>query len=419
MVKWINRRRASLWTLAAAALLLQGCEDKSSRGRRDRRAQEKRARALAALPYLSETPVADRDRAKVGVTRHDRQRAHPGINVYCAETEDEARLLDMDGNTVHRFALDALRGCKVLAPYQGRGFLALGDGNGLMLVDWDSTVKWHTEAWFHHDFDVAPDGSIYVLANTIGHLPVRGVVLPYTDDLIVELDREGRWVRARSVGQLLQDHITAAQRDRLYADFADDGRVELNAEKATDITHTNTIAVLDADLDVAPAGSILICSRYLNLIAIVDARLQRVLWSWGQGQLQGPHHPTLLPNKRLLIFDNGLQRGRSRLVELDPTKKTIVWEYNPGKSAFFSATRGSAQRLPGGNTLVAESDRGRLFEITRQREVVWEYWTPTTRGDDGKVMRQTVFRAWRWGEDSVDNPAYRKLWRRLFPRAGR
>jgi hypothetical protein len=33
----------------------------------------------------------------------------------------------------------------------------------------------------------------------------------------------------------------------------------------------------------------------------------------------------------------------------------------------------NAQRLPNGNTLICEADFGRLFEVTAQGELVWEY----------------------------------------------
>jgi hypothetical protein len=408
-----SRALAALATVAVTTFLLaQGCK-----GPKEGRGPKKSRKSLAALPYLSQTPVSKQDRGKVGVTRHDRRRASPGINVYCAETTDGARLLDMEGTVVHRFDLPGLRGCKLLRPHGDRGFLALGDANGLMLIDWSSRVRWHTNAWFHHDFDVAPSGEIYVLSCTVGHLLVRGLILPFTDDEIVVLDPEGRRKSSHSLSEVLRDRITKEQRRLLYEDLADDGKITFGAEKATDILHTNTIHVLKAgELSIAPAGSVLICVRHLDLVAVLDPAMRRVLWSWGPGELDGPHHPTPLPNGNLLIFDNGLARGYSRLIELDPATKAIVWQYRPKKTRFFSKTRGSVQPLEGGNILVAESDRGRLFEITREGEVVWEYWTPESTKDDGEVMRQTVYRAYRWGEDTVPDPHYRRLWRRVFKR---
>ncbi len=113
---------------------------------------------------------------------------------------------------------------------------------------------------------------------------------------------------------------------------------------------------------------VLISTRHQDTIAIVDWRNKALLWAWGQGELSGPHDPTMLPDGHILLFDNGLARGWSRVLEVDPVSRKILWEYRDREGgAFFSASRGSAQRLEGGNTLIAESDRGRAFEVTPQR----------------------------------------------------
>jgi hypothetical protein len=79
----------------------------------------------------------------------------------------------------------------------------------------------------------------------------------------------------------------------------------------------------------------------------------------------------------ILIFDNGVEREYSRVLEVNPGTGKIEWEYvGDPPETFYSPTKGSAQRLPNGNTLICESDRGRAFEITREGEIVWEWWNP-------------------------------------------
>jgi hypothetical protein len=46
--------------------------------------------------------------------------------------------------------------------------------------------------------------------------------------------------------------------------------------------------------------------------------------------------------------------------------------------------RGGAQRLPNGNTLITESDKGRAFEVTREGEIVWDFYNPDT-GSEGRT----------------------------------
>ena len=55
----------------------------------------------------------------------------------------------------------------------------------------------------------------------------------------------------------------------------------------------------------------------------------------------------------------------------------MVWTYtNPMPASFFSQYMGSAQRLWNGNTFICESAFGRLFEVTSEGEIVWEYVIP-------------------------------------------
>jgi outer membrane protein assembly factor BamB len=135
---------------------------------------------------------------------------------------------------------------------------------------------------------------------------------------------------------------------------------------------------------------VLFCTRHQDTIGIVDWRSKRLVWTWGQGVLSGPHDATLLSNGNILVFDNGLSRGWSRVLEVNPERNEIVWEYHArAKKDFFTASRGSNQRLPNGNTLVAESDKGRAFEVTPDGKIVWEFLNPfrNSKGDRATIVR--------------------------------
>src|SRR6059036_3002382 len=65
----------------------------------------------------------------------------------------------------------------------------------------------------------------------------------------------------------------------------------------------------------------------------------------------------------------------------------------------------SIQRLPNGNTLITESSFGRLFEVTREGEIVWEYVSPffgkpLFGGREGSESNQ-VFRAYRYSDEEI------------------
>jgi hypothetical protein len=102
-----------------------------------------------------------------------------------------------------------------------------------------------------------------------------------------------------------------------------------------------------------------------------------------------------------MVFDNGIRSARSRLLEVDPLALRIVWRFQGDPPAsFYSSEMGAAQQLPNGNVLVTESEKGRVFEITREGEVVWDFFVPDV--DRRRRRRKTLYRMTRLGTDVVD-----------------
>src|SRR4029450_6349143 len=59
----------------------------------------------------------------------------------------------------------------------------------------------------------------------------------------------------------------------------------------------------------------------------------------------------------------------------------------------------SAQSLPNGNTLITEGSDGRIFEVTRDHQLVWEYISPYW--GEGHLNLNMVYRAYRYPHDWV------------------
>ncbi len=74
-------------------------------------------------------------------------------------------------------------------------------------------------------------------------------------------------------------------------------------------------------------GNIIFSYRSLDIIGVIDKDTGQIVWAWGPGELDGQHKPHMLPNGNILIFDNGTLRKWSRVIQLDPLKEEIVWEY--------------------------------------------------------------------------------------------
>jgi hypothetical protein len=76
--------------------------------------------------------------------------------------------------------------------------------------------------------------------------------------------------------------------------------------------------------------------------------------------------------------------GGSRVLEIDPVKQQIVWEYTGSNSdrpewTFHSSFISDARRLPNGNTFIDEGMNGRFFQVTPAGEIVWEHVKPLLR----------------------------------------
>jgi hypothetical protein len=88
----------------------------------------------------------------------------------------------------------------------------------------------------------------------------------------------------------------------------------------------------------------------------------------------------------------------------------MVWEYtSPDKYTFYSPIMSCAQRLKNGNTLITQGINGRIFEVTPEKEIVWEYWNPykfdyklpdgTNPQPGGSITAYGLFRSTQYDAD--------------------
>ena len=125
-----------------------------------------------------------------------------------------------------------------------------------------------------------------------------------------------------------------------HLDLAED--VICPLENRREWTHANSISL-------TPDGDFLISFRQTSTIGIVDRKTGEFTWKWGPGIVSHQHHPTMLENRNILLFDNGAHhRGMnfSKVIEIDPKTNEIVWEYQGDPPlSFYSYNISSAARL--------------------------------------------------------------------------
>ncbi|WP_423836751.1 arylsulfotransferase family protein [Stutzerimonas stutzeri] len=94
-----------------------------------------------------------------------------------------------------------------------------------------------------------------------------------------------------------------------------------------------------------PPGQVLVSFRNLSTIALVDPALGAVTWAT-TGPWLVQHDSRLLPNGNMTLFDNAAnyrEANISRVLEVNPTTREVVWSYEgndePPSKATFAALR--------------------------------------------------------------------------------
>lgn len=415
------------------------------------RPDAERLAAIGSLPYVNFVPIAPADRGKMGVTAVDRQRVDPGYILFVPKPRYEALLVDVNGDVVHRWACgighltdtqkarwpDFLEGWQTVSMAPNGDLLAILSRHGVLKLNWNSQLAWMTSIPAHHDIAVAGNGDIYLLTEDVRAVEVGGRKRVVLDDGIAILRPDGSIqsrvslydVLTRSEGwaALLEQHI--AQRFRAldeqglegllasgrewqarYPDHADveraarllsSGRLEGDEREAvamlrampgsmSDLFHANTVVPLKKhERGLWEDGDVMVSLAAWNLVAVIDMKRQRIGWSWGPGEIEGGHQPTVQNNGNVLVFDNGGSKNRSRVLEVDPARKTIVWSYEAPN--FLSVSEGGCEELPSGNVLITEARISRVFEVTRGKQIVWEYLNPFF--DGAGARRSGIYRA--------------------------
>lgn len=255
----------------------------------------------------------------------------------------------------------------------------------LLKLSRNSEIIWTNDLRFHHDIAITEKGDIYSLIGEPLQIFHTSHLIPILNDYLIILSPDGMTKRKISFFDLLGNKIPKARLDAVLELVQTKPKEKLEIEHNTpfDVFRLNSVEIIDKDVDgLCSKGNVLISSRELNLIAIIDIDKEILVWSWGENELEKQHHPSLLDNGIILIFDNGVERK----YKADP----------PG--SFFSAGRSGYQKMPNGNVLITESDKGHVFEVTREGELVWEFYNPDIL--EAENRRAAIYRMMRLNFDT-------------------
>ena len=313
------------------------------------------------------------------------------------------------------------------------------------VVTRDGKKIWATRQhhdWQHEDFPagyyspgVTPriDGGNTLLLTHTNHIqPKVSPDKTLEDDRLIEVSPEGKivweWVAS--------DHIDEFHFDKDAREAIASAPGSNAARGSFDWMHINSATYVgpnhwydEGDKRFAP-NNIVISSRESSFLAIITHE-GSVVWQLGPDfsvspelrairQIIGQHNAHFIPKGlpgagNLMVFDNGgpsgygkpspialngqgiYARATSRVLEIDPVTLKLVWSYTA--PTFFATNISGAQRLPNGNTLITEGPDGRVFEVTTQGAIVWEYVYPVF--STAARPTNSVYRAYRLPYDWI------------------
>lgn len=329
----------------------------------------------------------------IGTTIYDPDKCFNGYTLFTyLYTDPEVKLIDMNGNLVHKWKSRAER-AKILK----NGNLIVNEtreGEKKPIVaeyDWNGHRLWEYEPpnRVHHDLQRLENGNTLLL--TFEHMPdeyrekikdpTRRSAKPISSDVVLEVtpNKKIAW----------EWHAYEHLDVNLHCELWNPG----------DWTHINTVQALpenrhfDAGDRRFRPGNILLSPRNLGFIFIVDKETKEIVWRYSgnyKGGMSGQHEPHMiekgLPGEgNIVVFDNGAPPMRSSahvdrsfILEIDPVTEETMWKFEDSVR-FHSFFRSNGQRLSNGNTLICESEGPRIFEVTRESEIVWEHafeWNP-------------------------------------------
>lgn len=307
-----------------------------------------------------------------------------------------------------------------------------GGGTGIIeKFDHAGSLMWTFELTndslqMHHDFELLPNGNILVSAwqfisnNTVvalGRNPANIGPGGFYSDVIFEIDPNNQFEIVwewRAIDHIVQNYDNTLNNFGSLRENPHLIDINLNTtlvQQSIDWLHVNSIDY-NRDLD-----QILISANGINEVFILDYSLNEtnkgnILFRWGAmqnynaagaQQLFKQHDATWVYNEssfsyHLLIFNNGLIADDGQrfstvdelILPFDSNGYMIIDEnvdinklyhnrYNgDGGNNLYSKRMGSARRNRKNNTIICESDNGRIIEADNDGDILWEYISPVS-----------------------------------------
>jgi hypothetical protein len=247
----------------------------------------------------------------------------------------------------------------------------------------------HLEGRAHHDLELSHNGEHV----TLFYSPV----LP--DDVEINNQCENKEVSADSIIEIdrqgnthfewkFHEHYISKLNEYKCNDWMRNYMKNSKYSKLLDWVHPNALNIIKDNKwyrkgykEFTP-GNLIVTAHHFNKIIIIEKTTGKVIWVYVGDELglERPHEAKMIPEGlpgagNILIYDNGIERKYTRIIEVNPINKKVVWSYQaPGE--FYNKWAGSQQRLKNGDTFISDDGSTRAFIVNKKGEIKWQFIKP-------------------------------------------
>ena len=352
-------------------------------------------------------------------------------------------LIDMNGTIVHTWRGSTMTGLDVhlfkcgdvlrsFIPGISPTFIGGGMTGCVERINWRGKITWSFEYFtdkvcLHHDFEVLPNGNILMIAWELkteaeaiqaGRNPDKILFGQLWSDHIIEINPVNNKIfwEWHAWDHLIQDYDQTKDNYGVVGDHPE--LIDINfittESNKRDWLHTNAVDYNEG-LD-----QILLSVHNFNEIWVIAHNTTteeasgfrgNLLYRWGNpmayraGEIDDQKFYRLHDAQwikdgcsgagNILIFNNGCVRGYSSVDEIVPPiddngnyysyePEEPIWVYD---EFFYSPIMSGVERLPNGNTIICDGYKGEFFEVTIEKEIIWNYTNPYPNGMFNDVFK--------------------------------
>jgi len=307
-----------------------------------------------------------------------------------------AKVIDIEGTIIHKWDLnwfsiwpDATHLSDKRKPKEKpgthvHGMIILDNGDivynyeylGLVRIDVCGNIVWRLPYNTHHSI-VKDDNNVLWIPGQRKHKKrIAGFPNfkpPFIEPTILKVSIEGKIIEEISVLELLKENDLNGL---LYLT----SKSNRNTVVTGDVIHLNDVEPFPSSMEEGffKHGDVMISLRNLNTIVLFNEKTHKVKYVY-TGKFVRQHDPDFIDGNTISIYDNNnianakFEQQSRILIKSFANDTSYTYYTGTNENPFYNYWMGNHQWLPNGNLLINETMRGRVFEITPNGRVVWEY----------------------------------------------